>query len=362
MQQQKIGIGFIGLSASRGWAGQAHMPALAMLDSYDVRGVAGTSLASADAAARHFGLPFATDRVADLLARPDIELVAVTVGVPDHFCVAKAALEAGKAVFCEWPLGRNFEEARSLTTLARQAGVPAFVGLQARQSPALCFIRDLIAQGYVGRVLSTTVLGAAGPPWGQREIAQDEILYQDKDNGATMMTVPFAHAFDALCFLFGEMANPRAIIDVRRPRTRLRNGGQSVAVSSPDQLVVSGRLRSGVVASIHYRGGVQRGTRFHWEINGTQGDLVISAPSGHLQCGRVSIRGATAGEKVLSSLEIPAKYMTVAGDSGHLGYNVALAYAAIARDLRTGSRTAATFSDALVRHRSLRAIDTAANR
>lgn len=360
MSTAPIGIGFVGLSATRGWAGTAHIPALAMLDNYEVRGLVGSSAQSAAAAASHFGVPFATDRVADLLARPDIDLVAVTVKVPDHFAVVKAALEAGKAVLCEWPLGRNVDEAQALTVLAQRQGVPAFVGLQARHSPEVRFVGDLIEQGYVGRVLSTTMIGAGGGSWGQPEIDPGQAYLQDRQSGATMLSITFGHAVDALCMLLGELTDPRALLAVRQPAAQLRGSGAAVTVSAPDQLVVAGFLDDGVVAAIHYRAGVRRGTQFHWEINGTEGSLVVSGASGHLQFGRMAVSGATGGATALAPLELPAGYLTVAGQHGHLGYNIALGYAAIARDLQTGSHTAPTFADALSRHRLLHAIELAA--
>ena len=44
----------------------------------------------------------------DMIASaPEIDAVAVVVRVPSHYAPTKAALEAGKHVYCEWPLGRH---------------------------------------------------------------------------------------------------------------------------------------------------------------------------------------------------------------------------------------------------------------
>ena len=57
-----IGVGIIGLSAHRGWAMMAHVPALqAMPEAFSLRGLAGSNQASADSAAAKFDVPFATD-------------------------------------------------------------------------------------------------------------------------------------------------------------------------------------------------------------------------------------------------------------------------------------------------------------
>ncbi|MGW6336721.1 Gfo/Idh/MocA family protein [Nocardia rhamnosiphila] len=100
----------------------------------------------------------------DLIHRDDIDLVVVAVKVPHHRALVEAAVCAGKNVLCEWPLG-NLAEAEGLADLAARAGVRVFVGLQARANPVLRYLRDLVAEGYLGEVLSASVL-AAGEVWG----------------------------------------------------------------------------------------------------------------------------------------------------------------------------------------------------
>src|SRR5439155_18275837 len=112
---------------------------------------------SADAAAKRFGVPAAFDNHQELVNNPNVDVVAVTVKVPYHLQLASAALEAGKAVYCEWPLGNGLKEAETLAALAQEKGVLAVAGLQARSAPAVAYVRDLIEQGYVGEVLSTTL-------------------------------------------------------------------------------------------------------------------------------------------------------------------------------------------------------------
>ena len=62
---------------------------------------------SAEVAARHYGVPLAFSDPAELARHPDVDLVTVSVKVPDHYQPVMAAIEAGKHVYCEWPLGRD---------------------------------------------------------------------------------------------------------------------------------------------------------------------------------------------------------------------------------------------------------------
>src|SRR5580698_7645895 len=91
--KRRFRVGIVGLSAQRGWATTAHVPALrALSDDFEILGVANTSLNSAEAAARAFGLPRAFESAAALIACPDIDVVIVTVKVSHHREVVTAAL------------------------------------------------------------------------------------------------------------------------------------------------------------------------------------------------------------------------------------------------------------------------------
>src|SRR5881296_2477067 len=162
----RIRVGIIGANPDRGWAAQAHIPALKLLSNdFEITALSTTRRESAEAAGKLFGVPAAFDNHQDLVSRADVDVVAVTVKVPYHLELATAALDAGKSVYCEWPLGNGLKEAETLAALAKKKGVLAVVGLQARSAPSVAYVRDLIKQGYVGEVLSTTLIGS-GMGWG----------------------------------------------------------------------------------------------------------------------------------------------------------------------------------------------------
>src|SRR3989454_5257584 len=158
---KKIRVGIIGANPDRGWAAQAHIPALQSLpDDFEITALSTSRRESADAASRRFGVPRAFDNTQDLVNRADVDVVAITVKVPHHLELATAALGAGKAVYCEWPLGNGLQEAETLAALAKQQGVLAVAGLQARSAPSVAYGHGLIKQGYVGEGLSPTLIGS----------------------------------------------------------------------------------------------------------------------------------------------------------------------------------------------------------
>src|SRR5207245_3066677 len=108
---KRIRVGIIGAYPDRGWAAQAHIAALKSLsDDFEITALSTSRRQSADAAGKLFGVPLAFDNHQDLVNSAGVDVVAVTVKVPHHLELATAALEAGKAVYCEWPLGNGLKE------------------------------------------------------------------------------------------------------------------------------------------------------------------------------------------------------------------------------------------------------------
>src|SRR2546421_6178287 len=163
IHESTLGIGIIGVNPTWGWAATAHIPALRALPNYEIRALSARSAESARAAGEAFGVSEVFVDHEQLVAQPDIDVVAVTVKVPHHRELVSAALAAGKAVYCEWPLGRDLEDTRAIAALAAKRGLRTVVGLQARQAPAIAFVRQLLSDGYVGEVLSTTMVGLSIP-------------------------------------------------------------------------------------------------------------------------------------------------------------------------------------------------------
>lgn len=352
-----IGVGIIGVAPGRSWAALSHIPALAALPDYEIRALSTTRQESASAAAAEFGVAKAYDNHQALVNDPDVDLVVVAVKVPHHLELVTAAIEAGKHVYCEWPLGNGLAEAEQLAALAKAKGVIGAVGLQACSAPSFNYVRDLIAQGYVGEVLSTTLVGS-GMNWGAF-IDQPNAYTADKANGATLLTIPFGHTIDAVAMCLGEFTSLTATLANRRTSFTLVPEGKQMPMTAEDQIAISGVLEGGAVAAIHYRGGVSRGTNFRWEINGTEGDIVATADAGHAQMFPLTLSGAHGGDQALAPLAIPADYQWTP-DVPPFAQNVAQAYARLANDLRDGTSTCPTFDHAVKRHRLLDAIEQSA--
>lgn len=363
MPGQRFGVGIVGVEPGRSWAARGHIPALhALRETFEIIGVANRSKASAETAAVAAGLPRAFANVTELVRAPEVDIVTVAVRVPPHLEIVKAAINAGKHVYCEWPLGNGLAEAEEMAALAQEKGVLGVVGTQARVAPEIEYLKHLIADGFVGNVLSTTLVGRGGALQGGGSIPDKKTwaYLLDRSNGATLLTIPVGHTLAALRHVFGEITEVSSVLAVRRPTALVIDTGETLPVSAPDQVLVSGVFASGVPLSIHYRGGAARdGDGLFWEIHGTQGDIRVFGPSGHTQMVQLSLTGARGEENKFRPLEVPISYRAGWPKDVEPG-NVARVYARMARDLREGTRIAPSFEDAVAVHRVIAAIERAA--
>src|SRR5947209_3847137 len=331
--KSKLGVGIIGVSPVRGWATTAHIPALQALPNYEIRALSAHNAESARAIGELFGVSAVFSDHEQLVIQPDIDVVVVTVRVPHHRELVSAALAAGKAVYCEWPLGRDLDDARAMAALAAKQGLRTVVGLQARQAPAIEFVQQLLRDGYVGEVLSTTMVGLSIPG---EVVGQPNAYMLDKANGANLLTVPFGHSLDVLSYVLGEFADLSALSDIRRPLITIEETREQMVKTAVDQIAVIGTLTSGATASIHIREAVAGGTGFLWEINGTDGTLRITADAALPEIFPLTVAGAK-GRNEPAELAVPAaltqRLPALTSLEGAPADNVGSADAAFAADM-----------------------------
>lgn len=346
MKTEKIKVGIIGLNPDSQWASKSHLPALRYLsETFEVIGVANSTHESALKAADKLEIPIAYENPDALIASAEIELVVITVKVPYHYDLVKAALEAGKHVYCEHPLGNGLTETEQLAAIAARKNVVAAVGTQMVVSPELTYLEHLIKDGYVGKVLSTTLLGSGGP-WSDEAISANYYLY-DKTNGATMLTIPLGHTLAGLTKVLGGFDTLTAKMTNNYTTVKLTDIDEIKPKTSEDQIMVIGQLKNGAAISIHYRGGVSRGTNLLWEINGTQGDIQVTGPLGHGQLVPLEIQGAQGKDTKLQNLPIPNEMYEGLPDNPVIR-NVVLLYKRVAADIKNKTKTAPTFDDVVV--------------
>lgn len=363
MATSKIRVGIIGANVHYGWGSSAHIPALRGLQDFEITAVCTTRQETADETARQFNIPFAFHDPVRLVQHPNVDLVSICVRVPFHHQLGMAALEAGKQLFCEWPLAATTGQARQMLDLAERKGLRHMVGLQARGAPALNRVRDLIVDGYIGKPLSCTMI-VATPNWGT-EFTSSRAYLADRSTGATLMTIPGGHSIDALCFCLGEFKELSSFVATQRRQVRNVETGETLQMTSPDQVLLNGMLENGALASVHVKGGTANSIGFLFEIQGTDGDLVIEPvrprPGSSVQISELTIKGSRAG-KPLEEVQVPQNYRWVPS-AVPVGppFNVGQLFVRMAEAIREGKPASPDFALAVKRHHLLDVIQKASD-
>ena len=345
---EKIRLGFVGANVNATWASQSHFPALMASPDVEMTAVCTTRPESAEEARQAFGAKLAFHDFREMAASPEIDAVAVVVRVPSHYEPTRAAIESGKHVLTEWPLGRTTAEAEELTTLARNRGVQTAVGLQSRVSPALLFVKELLETGYVGEVISCHVTTMRA---GALERPSGDTWQRDVNMGANTLTIANGHVIDALRFVAGDFARVACMVSTQAGQWYETDTQQYVEVTSPDNVRVSGQLESGAAVSVHVGAIPWAGSGFRMEIYGREGTLVTTGSVSSQRGEMLRVQGAR-GSNELQDLEIPERFVYVPSDFPRGDpFNVGQLYTLFAEAIRTGQNRAPTFDVAVDLHR-----------
>ena len=349
MPSEKIRVGVIGANPTRGWAPRSHLPAIVASPDVELTAVCTSRRESAEESARQYGAKLAFHDYREMLACPEIDAVAVVLRVPSHYEPTRDAIKAGKHVFTEWPLGKDTAEAVELAALAKQQGVQALVGLQARAAPAILYMKALVESGYVGAVLACRLSLFRS---GVLQRNSDRTWQRDVTLGATTLTIPNGHCMDAMRFVVGDFSRLSALVTTQVPQWLEVDTQRLLGVTAPDNVLVSGQLASGAVASVHVASIPWAGSNYRMEIYGREGTLVATSDESP-QLGDVRLQGATANGS-LETLDVPSQYVYVPEEMPQGSpYNVGQLYALFAKAIRTGdvAPSYATFDTAVSLHR-----------
>ena len=354
----KIRLGFVGANVNSGWSTQSHYPALLASPDVELTAVCTSRPESAEEARKAFGAKLAFHDFREMVVSPEIDAVAVVVRVPLHYEPTKAAIEAGKHVFTEWPLGRTTAEAEELAALAKAKGLQTAVGLQSRVSPALLYVKELIDDGYVGEVLSCHVTTMRD---GALERHSSRNWNLDISQGANTLTIANGHVIDALRFVLGDFKRVACMVTTQVQKMYETDTQKYIDVTSPDNVRVSGQLVRGAAATVSVGAVPWAGSGFRMEIYGREGTLVTAGSVSSQRGEMLRVQGAK-GSNELQDLTLPERYFYVPDDFPRGDpFNVGQLYTLFAEAIRTGETRLPTFDTAVELHRFIDTIKKASD-
>ena len=358
MAAEKIRIGVIGAGANYGWARDAHMPALLALPEFELSAVCTAHSDTAAESRKQYGARLAFDNYQEMVKHSDIDLVSVSVKAPLHHSMVMAALEAGKHVYCEWPLGTNIAEAEEMAALADRTGVHHMVGLQAQCDPSLMRLRELVGEGYVGEVLSCRMtMSMAGI---LRERDSNSAWMAGREKGAHTLSISTGHAIDVLCFCLGEFTELSGLVSTQVKEWETTKQG-TVRVTGPDDVSVHGVLASGAVASVHVVTIPWHASGWKMEVYGREGTLVAFSDR-MVQYVPTKLMGGRGEAASLEELDVPDRLTWIPGTvpSG-FPFSVAQMFRRLGNAINGGRSAEPDFQHGVKRHRLLESIQSSSD-
>jgi predicted dehydrogenase len=320
----ELGVGLIGT----GFMGRAH--ALAFHNArttFDLPfnlklvALADADVARAEQCATGWGFERSHGDWQQLISDPAVNLVAITTPNLLHFPMAMAALEAGKAVYCEKPLAVSLEQAREMQAAARKAGVVTRVGYNYQHNPIIGLAKQMIESGELGRIVSfqgefsEDFMGDGLSPWSWRcEEAHAGGALADLGSHLLAMARYLLGDVDAVC-ADSQTVHPQ------RPATR--GSEEQRAISIDDQTYALLRFANGARGTFG-SSWLKHGYKNHlsFEIGGTEGTLSFDQERlNELRLYRAGSPGRDGFQRILAGPAQPG-YASFCPAPGHqLGYN-----------------------------------------
>ncbi|MFJ3486975.1 Gfo/Idh/MocA family protein [Pseudomonas sp. NPDC090202] len=319
-----LGVGLIGT----GFMGRAH--ALAFHNArttFDLPvNLKLTALADADASraeqcARSWGFERSHADWQQLISDPAVNLVAITTPNHLHFPMAMAALEAGKAVYCEKPLAVSLEQARDMQRAAKSAGVVTRVGYNYQHNPIIGLAKQMIDSGELGQIVSfqgefsEDFMGDPQSPWSWRcEAAHAGGALADLGSHLLAMARYLLGDIEAVC------ADSQTV-HTQRPASRDSQEARSISID--DQTYALLRFANGARGTFG-SSWLKHGYKNHlsFEISGTKGTLSFDQERlNELRLYRAGAPGRDGFQRILAGPAQPG-YAAFCPAPGHqLGYN-----------------------------------------
>ncbi len=350
---ERLRLGLVGADAAgRGWGPTAHIPALRGIEQIELAALCTSRPESAEAAAKAYGIDRAYHDVNELAAQSDIDIVAAVIRIPNHFEVVMAALDAGKHVYCEWPLGANLAETEEMAAVARAKGVVTAIGLQGRHDPTLTYIKELCDEGWLGEILSVnmTMLTKGTPERPSRQNYENEI-----SRGAFLMTIAGGHTMDYIAYCFGPLSKISAKVTTQVKQLRMVDTGEMVDAEAADNVLINGVLTSGALLSYQLSAVPYHADGWRMAVYGSKGTIIASTQL-LPQITPITLVGAQ-GSEPLTELSVPERLRVVpAAVPEGPPQNIGQLYVRMAEAIREGKRFDPNFEDALEVHQLLEAI------
>ena len=247
--------------------------------------VADASLPAAQAFAAKTGIASATGDWRTIVNDPDIDLVDIATPNDLHYPIAMAAIEAGKAIYCEKPMALDLGQAAAMARLARDRGVPTFLAFNNLWTPTTQLAKALITRGDIGEPIQ--FIGSFDQGFYSDPCLPASWRTRRAEAGSGALGDLGSHVISVAQYLIGPIstaAGLAATVVASRPLPGSGMGyGAKADAASPSQTVENDdlsqavvRFASGAIGSIGAsRVAPGRVFGINWEIRGREGTIYV---------------------------------------------------------------------------------------
>ncbi|MSP79383.1 MAG: Gfo/Idh/MocA family oxidoreductase [Dehalococcoidia bacterium] len=297
----KLRVGVIGV----GFGATVHIPAF-QSEGLEVVAVCTRREERAKEAAAKFKIPHVYTDYRKMLEQKDIDVVSVVTPHALHREHAEATLAAGKHVICEKAFALNVDEARSMWHTAQKSKKTAMIAHEFRWSPQRQFVKELLGQGYIGklRLVQANLLN------GQRRATPPRAMPEtDLGLRGGMLWGLGSHYIDGMRHWFGDITRVQATMRAMAP-DRASPDGSTKQVKADDTFLLVLEFANGGIGVLTASQAAPFGPGASIEVFGDQGSLYTpQGVPGMNPPSNGKVFGARIGDAERRELPMPQKFV-----------------------------------------------------
>ncbi|MBI1334245.1 MAG: gfo/Idh/MocA family oxidoreductase [Armatimonadetes bacterium] len=288
MSKPVLNVGLIGYQ----FMGKAHSNAYRQANHFfdlpaeiNMHTICGRNEAAVSKAAETYGWKNYETDWRKVVANPEIDIIDVSTPGNTHAEIAIAAAKAGKAVWCEKPIGNTLQEAKDMLDAVLQAKVAHAVFHNYRKAPAVALVKKMIEEGKLGTIYHFRAVylqdWIADPNFPLVWRLQKEVAGSGTHGDINAHIIDLARhligEFDEVCGMLHTFIKKRPLAGEIDDKLGAKASDKMGDVTVDDAAMFLAKFKNGALGTFEAtRFAVGRKNKNSFEINGSKGSVVFN--------------------------------------------------------------------------------------
>ncbi len=288
MSKPVLNVGLIGYQ----FMGKAHSNAYRQANHFfdlpaeiNMHTICGRNEAAVSQAAKTYGWKNYETDWRKVIANPEIDIIDVSTPGNTHAEIAIAAAKAGKAVWCEKPIGNTLQEAKDMLDAVLEAKVPHAVFHNYRKAPAVALVKKMIEEGKLGTIYHFRAVylqdWIADPNFPLVWRLQKEVAGSGTHGDINAHIIDLARhlvgEFDEVCGMLHTFIKQRPLAGEIDDKLGAKASDKMGDVTVDDAAMFLAKFKNGALGTFEAtRFAVGRKNKNSFEINGSKGSVVFN--------------------------------------------------------------------------------------